>query len=112
MPMLLRRRSEKPGQLADRHRTVISGLPCLSTPHIERPMETAIVEQPQFFTVTQFAEKYPAFSEASLRWLLFHREMNGLSAAVVQLGRRLLIDEVAFVEWLRQHRTRSPMNIN
>ncbi len=59
----------------------------------------------QFFTVEQLATKYPAFTEPSLRWLLFNRETNGFAAAVVQLGRRLLIDEVAFVAWLRTHRS-------
>ena len=60
------------------------------------------MDNPQFFTVDQFSKKYPAFSISSLRWLLFHRDTNGLAAAVIQLGRRLLIDESAFVEWLRR----------
>ncbi len=58
----------------------------------------------QFYTVVQFASKYPAFTPSSLRWLLFNRATNGLDAAVVQLGRRVLIDEAAFVAWLRDHR--------
>ena len=58
----------------------------------------------QFFTVEQFAQKYPAFTVPSLRWLLFNRESNGLDAAVVQLGRKVLIDEQAFVAWLRSHK--------
>lgn len=62
------------------------------------------MEQSQFSTVEQFAKKYPAFTPASLRWQLFNRSTNGLDAAVVQLGRRVLIDEAAFVAWLRDHR--------
>ena len=62
------------------------------------------MDNAQFYTVEQFALKYPAFTESSLRWLLFNRESNGLAAAVVQLGRRVLIDEAAFVSWLREHR--------
>ena len=62
------------------------------------------MEQSQFFTVEQFSKKYSAFTPASLRWLLFNRGSNGLDAAVVQLGRRVLIDETAFVAWLREHR--------
>jgi len=62
------------------------------------------VDNSQFYTVEQFAQKYPAFTPPSLRWLLFNRAMNGLDKAVVQLGRRVLIDEAAFVAWLRQHR--------
>jgi hypothetical protein len=62
------------------------------------------VNEPQFLTVEQLAVKYPAFTEPSLRWLLFNRETNGLNAAVVQLGRKLLIDEQAFVAWLRSRK--------
>ncbi|WP_395684342.1 hypothetical protein [Dokdonella sp.] len=36
--------------------------------------------------------------------MLFNRETNGLDTAVVQIGRRILIDEQAFVAWLREHR--------
>lgn len=57
----------------------------------------------QFHTVEQLAERYPAFSLPSLRWHLFNRAHNGLDAAVVQLGRKVLIDEAAFIEWLRSH---------
>ena len=67
-------------------------------------LEVRQVETSQFFTVEQFAGKYPAFTPSSLRWLLFNRATNGLDAAVVQLGRRVLIDEAAFVAWLRDHR--------
>jgi hypothetical protein len=63
------------------------------------------VDTSQFFTVEQFAKKYrDAFTESSLRWMLFNRQHNGLDAAVVQLGRKLLIDEQAFVSWLRTHK--------
>ncbi len=58
------------------------------------------MEQSQFFTVEQFSKKYSAFSPASLRWLLFNRARNGLDAAVVQLGRRVLIDEAKFFQWV------------
>lgn len=61
-------------------------------------------ELSQISTVDQFAKKYPAFSRASLRWMLFNREQNGLHKAVVQIGRRILIDEAAFVAWLHEHR--------
>lgn len=67
-------------------------------------MRVTAVELPQFTTVEQLANKYPAFTQSSLRWMLFNRATNGLDAAVVQIGRRVLIDEQAFVAWLRTHR--------
>lgn len=65
-------------------------------------------------TVRQFAEKNPAFTEGSLRWLIFNstpREStqgqipgNGLDHALVRIGRRVLIDESRFWEWVNDHR--------
>lgn len=64
-------------------------------------MGSRAVSEPQFFTVEQLAAKYPAFSKSSLRWLLFSRERNGLKSAVVLIGRKVLIDEQAFVAWIK-----------
>ena len=69
-----------------------------------RPQEVSKVDNSQFYTIAQFAQKYPAFTPAALRWQLFNRKTNGLDSAVVQLGRRVLIDEIAFVGWLRDHK--------
>jgi hypothetical protein len=53
-------------------------------------------------TVPQFSQKHPAFTIGSLRWLLFHRETNGLNKAVVKIGRRVLIDEDRFFDWVNE----------
>ena len=55
-------------------------------------------EVPSHLTVRQFAYKYPAFSESSLRWLIFNQETNGFAAAFVKLGRRILINEKRFFQ--------------
>jgi hypothetical protein len=58
-------------------------------------------------SVRQFAAKHPAFSEGGLRWLIFQAKNrpgfkgNGLDVAIVRVGRRVLIDERKFFEWLR-----------
>ena len=62
-------------------------------------------------TVRQVAERYPAFSEAAIRWALYcakapqgtraHEIYAGLRPAVVRVGRRVLIDEPRFVNWVR-----------
>jgi len=61
-------------------------------------------------TVRQFADKHPAFSQGSLRNLIFLAEDrntskgvingNGLEIALVRIGRKLLIDEARFFEWI------------
>ena len=52
--------------------------------------------------VAQFSERNPAFSQPSLRWLIFKAKENGLEAAgaIVRLGRRVYLDEDRFFEWL------------
>lgn len=66
----------------------------------------------QLFTVKQFALAYPAFTEPALRNLIFKAENrhsslgevagNGLlkSGAILRLGRKILIDEHAFLAWV------------
>lgn len=61
-------------------------------------------------TVRQFAEKHPAFTQGALRNLIFQAnaryastgkiEGNGLGPALVRVGRKLLLDEVRFFEWI------------
>ena len=52
----------------------------------------------QLFTVKQFAKTHPAFSQGSLRWLIFNEMTNGLadSGAVLRVGSKVLIDEDRF----------------
>ena len=65
------------------------------------------------FTVEQFAVRQPAFTEPALRNLVFKAEPrqssrgvipgNGLieCGAIIRLGRKVLIDEGLFLEWVR-----------
>lgn len=55
---------------------------------------------PNLLTVKQMAEKHRAFSEASLRYHIFHEKTNGLSQALTRLGRKILINEDLFFKWL------------
>lgn len=66
------------------------------------------------FTVNQFAEKHQAFTAAALRNLIFKAEPrqssngeipgNGMieCGAIVRLGRKVMIDEDKFFEWLHK----------
>ena len=51
-------------------------------------------------TVKQFAEKHPAFSESSLRYHIFNEKTNGLTPALIRVGRKVLIKEDAFFDWI------------
>jgi len=52
----------------------------------------------KFLGVKSFSEKHPEFSQASLRWLIFHRESNGFAPVFRKIGKKVLIDEAAFFE--------------
>lgn len=64
--------------------------------------------QRNILTVAQFSERNPAFSQPSLRWLVFKSRENGLdkTGAVLRNGRRVLLDVDRFFIWLdsQQHR--------
>tara|TARA_B100001750_G_C15433593_1_gene559636 strand:- start:578 stop:772 length:195 start_codon:yes stop_codon:yes gene_type:complete len=51
-------------------------------------------------TVRQFSQKHPAFPEGGLRFLIFNAEKNGFSACIRRMGRKVLIDEEAFFDWI------------
>lgn len=62
--------------------------------------------RPTLLTVQQFTKAHPAFTHGGLRWLLFHRQQNGLERAVVKVGRKVLIDVDQFFLWLAQQNGR------
>lgn len=51
-------------------------------------------------TVKQMAAKHSAFSEASLRYYIFNEKQNNLSGAIRRIGRKVLINEAAFFQWI------------
>lgn len=55
-----------------------------------------------FLTVKQTAERYPAFTEGAIRSLIFYRERNGFASVVRKLGKKIILDEAAFLEWIER----------
>jgi hypothetical protein len=58
------------------------------------------VELANLKTPRQIVDCCPGLTIGGLRAMLFHSRTNGLESCVVRLGRKLLIDEAAFVRWL------------
>ncbi len=58
----------------------------------------------KLLTVRQVCEAHPAFTEGGLRFLIFKSASNGLDAAgaVIRIGRKVLIDETAFLAWVHR----------
>lgn len=57
-----------------------------------------------YFTVQQFTAKHQAFTVGGIRGLIFNEDKNGLakSGAIVRIGRKVLIDEAKFFEWVQE----------
>ena len=67
-------------------------------------MQTNQIELSDLFTVEQMAARWPKIlSQLTLRYQLRNRETNGLSMAVVRIGKRLLISEQRYQHWLAEN---------
>lgn len=55
----------------------------------------------RYIPIPKFNEYHPDPSPAALRWLVFSNPDN-FSCCVVRRGRRVLIDEEKYFEWLEQ----------
>lgn len=74
-------------------------------------MDSTIQPLRSLLTVRQLHERYPAWSEPGLRALILNASDrtnsrgdkvsgNGLNVAIVRCGRKLLLDERLFLEWV------------
>jgi hypothetical protein len=52
--------------------------------------------------VTEWTKFFPYPTLGSLRFLIFHANTNGFAKVVKRLGRRVLIDERAFFEYVEE----------
>lgn len=50
--------------------------------------------------VTKWEDQHSWPSESGLRHLIFHRHDNGFDAVIRRVGRRILIDEDCFYQWV------------
>jgi hypothetical protein len=56
--------------------------------------------QSRLIPAAKWDSYHPWPSKAGLRFLIFKSKNNGLAAAVLRVGRRVLIDEDAFFAWV------------
>lgn len=54
----------------------------------------------QNYTVSQWCKKHSWPPEGGLRHLIFHSNTNGFNNVIRRVGRRVLINEKAFFEWV------------
>lgn len=57
-------------------------------------------------TVSQFVTKHPAFRESGIRDWIWRGKKNGLTKAIRRVGRKVLLDEKLFFDWVdeQQHK--------
>ncbi|KKM52635.1 hypothetical protein LCGC14_1554730 [marine sediment metagenome] len=53
-----------------------------------------------YYTVSQLSQKHPAFSIGSLRSIIFNRDKNGFNKVIRRIGRKILLSEEDFLEWI------------
>ena len=57
---------------------------------------------PRLLTVNQFAEEHKFVTSAGLRFIIFNENSNGAKKAIKRIGRKVLIDEAAFFQWIEE----------
>lgn len=55
-------------------------------------------------TIKQTVEKYPFLTLPGLQWHVYNRNKNGLSKAIIKMGKRVYIDDEAFPAWIESKR--------
>lgn len=57
-------------------------------------------EKNEFLTFAQAAQRFPAFTEGSLRWMRFNGDTNGFNQCVRKIGKKCVISVRDFEKWL------------
>ncbi len=58
------------------------------------------IQHRRVLTVSEWVESHPWPPIGGLRHLIFHAKSNGFERVIRRIGRRVLIDEMAFFEWV------------
>jgi hypothetical protein len=65
-------------------------------------MQTEAENQTELFSVRDYVKRRPAFTQGGLRHLFFHQgDELEKAGAIVRFGARILIDDAAFLAWLK-----------
>ncbi len=55
---------------------------------------------PRFIPLTQWNDYHPHPPIGGLRHLVFHADVNGFHKVIKRVGKRILLDEHAYFEWV------------
>jgi hypothetical protein len=102
------------GSISNLQTELVADESCQSSAVLELTEMATAKEVPTYFTVAQFSEVEPVFTQAALRNLIFKAETrkstkgdisgNGMleSGALVRVGRKVLINRARFLAWIEQ----------
>ena len=67
---------------------------------------------PALLTVSQFCTKHVFITQGGLRFQIFNADNNGLASfgAIVRMGRKVLIDESRYFEWVERLRKKKKVD--
>jgi hypothetical protein len=71
--------------------------------HSKEPIMTVAIKQKSFLTMKQWLEKYQSIPKGGIRHLIFTNKDNFNSRVVKKLGRKILLDEEAFLDFINEH---------
>lgn len=54
----------------------------------------------EYVTVAQLSQRYPAFTQGSIRWLIFNANSNGFSKVIRRIGRKVVLSLSAWKAFL------------
>jgi hypothetical protein len=63
-------------------------------------------DKTHYLTVKQLSEKYPAFPQGGVRSWIF-QDKNGFSKCLRRVGKKILISEPLFVQWLENQQVQT-----
>lgn len=56
----------------------------------------------EYLTVAQLSQRYPAFSQGSIRWLIFNGAVNNFDKVVRRIGRKVVISLQGFKKFIEE----------
>lgn len=56
----------------------------------------------EFLTISQLAQRFPAFSEGSIRWMRFN-DINGFNQCVRKIGKKCVVSVRGFQRWIESN---------
>lgn len=70
---------------------------------IDNTREDAYKPLKRLIPIPDWKKRYDWPKESTIRYWIFHADENGFNKAIVRVGRRILIDEEAFFQWIQNN---------